>query len=290
MRYAFIKDNQQGRSIRKLCRLFDVHPSGYYAWLKQPVSQSQKRDQRHSGLIKQFWIESGGVYGYRKIYADMQELGESIGINRVHKLMKQHKLKAQVGYRKPRQKRGKANIVVPNTLNRTFEQHSPNQAWVTDITFIKTYEGWLFLAAVIDLFSRRVIGWSMQPNITKELALDAILMAVWKRNPKEKFIVHSDQGSQYTSHDWNHFLKVNGLEGSMSRRGNCHDNAVTESFFQLLKRERIKRKVYKTRDEAKQDIFNYIEMFYNSKRRHSNNQQLSPAEYEKRYEMRLESV
>ncbi len=130
----------------------------------------------------------------------------------------------------------------------------------------------------------------MQPNITKELVLDAILMAVWKRNPKDNVIVHSDQGSQYTSHDWNHFLKVNGLEGSMSRRGNCHDNAVAQSFFQLLKRERIKRRVYKTRAEAKQDIFNYIEMFYNSKRRHSNNQQLSPAEYEKRYEMRLESV
>ncbi len=267
-----------------------MHPSGYYAWLKQSTSASQKRDQRQSGLIKQFWLESGGVYGYRKIFADMQEMGESIGINRVHKLMKQHKLKAQVGYRKPRQKRDTAHVVVPNTLNRTFEQSSPNQAWVTDITFIKTYEGWLFLAVVIDLFSRRVIGWSMRSNITKELVLDAILMAVWKRNPKDNVIVHSDQGSQYTSHDWNHFLKVNGLEGSMSRRGNCHDNAVAESFFQLLKRERIKRRVYKTRDEAKQDIFNYIEMFYNSKRRHSNNQKLSPAEYEKRYEMRLESV
>jgi len=182
-------------------------------------------------------------------------MDESIGINRVHKLMKQHNLKAQVGYRKPRQKRSTAHVVVPSTLNRAFEQSSPNQAWVTDITFIITYEGWLFLAVVIDLFSRRVIGWSMQPNITKELVLDAILMAVWKRNPKDNVIVHSDQGSQYTSHDWSHFLKVNGLEGSMSRRGNCHDNAVAESFFQLLKRERIKRRVYKTRDEAKQDIF-----------------------------------
>jgi putative transposase len=148
----------------------------------------------------------------------------------------------------------------------------------------------LYLAVVVDLFSRRVIGWSMQSRITKDLVLDALLMAVWKHNPDQKVMVHSDQDSQYTSHDWSHFLKFHGLKASMSRRGNCHDNAVAESFFQLLKRERIKRKIYKNRDEARQYIFDYIEMFYNPKRRHSWNNQLSPVEYEKQYEMRLKSI
>lgn len=220
----------------------------------------------------------------------MVEHGESIGINRVHKLMKHSGLKALVGYRKPRHKSGIENVVVPNRLNREFDVQKPNHAWVTDITHIRTHEGWLYLAVVVDLFSRRVIGWSMQSRITKDLVLDALLMAVWKRNPDNKVMVHSDQGSQYTSHDWSHFLKFHNLEASMSRRGNCHDNAVVESFFQLLKRERIKRKIYKNRDEARQDIFDYIEMFYNPKRRHSWNNQLSPVEYEKQYEMRLKSL
>lgn len=270
--------------MRKLCRLLDVHHSGYYAWLKEPRSHRHKLDERQTGLIKQFWFESGGVYGYRKIHSDLREYGERIGINRVHRLMKLSQLKAQVGYRKPRHRGGAAHIVTPNKLNRVFNTEHPNQAWVTDVTYIKTHEGWLYLAVVVDLFSRRVIGWSMQQRMTKELVLDALLMAVWRRKPKHRVVVHSDQGSQYTSHDWSSFLKSNNLEGSMSRRGNCHDNAVAESFFQLLKRERIKRKVYSNRAEARRDVFDYIEMFYNVKRRHSSNEQLSPVEYEKRFE------
>lgn len=283
VRYAFIKTHQDCWSVRKLCRLLEVHPSGFYAWLRNPRSKQHQRDERQSGLIKQFWLESGGVYGYRKIYSDMREYGECIGINRVHRLMKLNRLKAQVGYNTPRQRSGGAHIVTPNKLNREFNTKRPNQAWVTDITYIKTHEGWLYLAVIVDLFSRRVIGWSMQQRMTKELALDALLMAVWRRKPKDKVVVHSDQGSQYTSHDWSAFLKSNNLEGSMSRRGDCHDNAVAESFFQLLKRERIKRKVYPTRDDARHDIFDYIEMFYNVKRRHSSNNQLSPVEYEKQF-------
>ncbi|SVJ70617.1 integrase catalytic subunit [Klebsiella pneumoniae] len=139
---------------------------------------------------------------------------------------------------------------------------------MTDITYIRTHEGWLYLAMVVDLFSRKVIGWSMQPRMTKEIVLNALLMAVWRRNPQKQVLVHSDQGSQYTSHEWQSFLKSHGLEGCMSRSGNCHDNAVAESFFLLLKRERIKKRIYGTRDEARSDIFDYIEMFYNSKRRH----------------------
>jgi putative transposase len=241
-------------------------------------------------MIKQFWLESGGVYGYRKIHSDLRDHGEQCGPNRVRRLMRQAGLRAQVGYRKPRAPGGTVHIVTPNRLQRQFSPESPDQSWVTDITHIRTHEGWLYLAVVVDLFSRRVIGWSMQSRITKELVLDALLMAVWRRNPQSMVTVHSDQGSQYTSHDWSAFLKAHGLEGSMSRRGNCHDNAVAESFFQLLKRERIKRKIYSTRDEARSDIFDYIELFYNSRRRHGFNNQLSPVEFEKQHHERLASI
>jgi putative transposase len=192
-------------------------------------------------------------------------------------------LEAQVGYRRPRPRGGVQHVVTPNVLSRQFNPVQPNQAWVTDITYIKTHEGWLYLGTVMDLFSRRIIGWSMSSRMTKELVLDALLMAVWRRKPSQSVLVHSDQGSQYTSHDWSEFLEEHGLQGSMSRRGNCHDNAVAESFFQLLKRERIKRKIYSTRESARVDIFNYIEMFYNTKRQHGSNNGLSPVEYERQY-------
>ena len=182
------------------------------------------------------------------------------------------------------------NVVTPNVLQRQFHPDAPNESWVTDITHIRTHEGWLYLAVVVDLFSRRVSGWSMQSRITKELVLDALLMALWRRNPKSQVLVHSDQGSQYTSYDWSAFLKAHDLQGGMSRRGNCHDNAVAESFFQLLKRERIRRNIYPTRDKARNDIFDYIELFYNVRRRHGFTGQQSPVEYEQRYRMRLASV
>lgn len=270
--------------------MLDVHPSGYYAWYNKPQSKRDKANQRLTGLVKQFWLESGGIYGYRKIHSDLRDIGEHCGINRVHRLMSHEGLRAQVGYRRPRHRGGESHVVVPNRLNREFNPTVPDEAWVTDITHVRTHEGWLYLAVVVDLFSRKVIGWSMQQRITKEIVLNALLMAVWRRNPKQKVMVHSDQGSQYTSHDWQAFLKSNGLEGSMSRRGNCHDNAVAESFFQLLKRERIKKKIYSTRDAARSDIFDYIEMFYNSKRKHGSNNLLSPVEYENRYQERLRSV
>lgn len=180
--------------------------------------------------------------------------------------------------------------MAPNHLQQQFNVAEPNRVWVTDITYIRTHEGWLFLAAVIDLFSRQVVGWSMQPRMDRELALNALLMAVWRRQPKETVTVHSDQGSQFSSHDWHDFLKAHNLRASMSRRGNCHDNAVAESFFQLLKRERIRRKIYNSREEARRDVFDYIEMFYNPKRRHGYNNRLSPVDYEKQYFERLASV
>ncbi|EKK1838506.1 TPA: IS3 family transposase [Klebsiella variicola] len=290
LRYAFIRDNSSCWPVRLLCRVLDVHPSGFYAWLQQPHSQRHQVDLRLTGQIKQFWLESGCVYGYRKIYLDLRDSGQQCGVNRVWRLMERVGIKAQVGYRSPRARKGEASIVSPNRLQRQFNPDAPDERWVTDITYIRTHEGWLYLAVVVDLFSRKIIGWSMQSRMTKDIVLNALLMAVWRRNPQKQVLVHSDQGSQYTSHEWQSFLKSHGLEGSMSRRGNCHDNAVAESFFQLLKRERIKKKLYGTREEARSDIFDYIEMFYNSKRRHGSSDQMSPTEYENQYYQRLGSV
>ncbi|MDM4389391.1 IS3 family transposase [Klebsiella oxytoca] len=290
LRYAFIRDNTCCWPVRLLCRVLDVHPSGFYAWLQQPHSQRHQADLRLTGQIKQFWLESGCVYGYRKIHLDLRDSGQQCGVNRVWRLMKRVGIKAHVGYRSPRARKGEASIVSPNRLQRQFNPDAPDERWVTDITYIRTHEGWLYLAVVVDLFSRKIIGWSMQSRMTKDIVLNALLMAVWRRNPQKQVLVHSDQGSQYTSHEWQSFLKSHGLEGSMSRRGNCHDNAVAESFFQLLKRERIKKKIYGTREEARSDIFDYIEMFYNSKRRHGSSDHMSPTEYENQYYQRLGSV
>ncbi|EJE9654575.1 IS3 family transposase [Salmonella enterica] len=290
LRYAFIRDNSRCWPVRLLCRVLDVHPSSFYAWFKQPYSQRHQVDLRLTGQIKQFWLESGCVYGYRKIHLDLRDSGQQCGVNRVWRLMNRAGIKAQVGYRSPRARKGEASIVSPNRLQRQFNPDAPDKRWVTDITYVRTHEGWLYLAVVVDLFSRKIIGWSMQSRMTKDIVLNALLMAVWRRNPQKQVLVHSDQGSQYTSHEWQSFLKSHGLEGSMSRRGNCHDNAVAESFFQLLKRERIKKKIYGTREEARSDIFDYIEMFYNSKRRHGSSNQMSPTEYENQYYQRLGSV
>jgi len=204
--------------------------------------------------------------------------------------MKRVGIKAQVGYRSLRARKGEAIIVSPNRLQRQFNPDAPDERWVTDITYVRTHEGWLYLAVVVDLFSRKIISWSMQSRMTKDIVLNTLLMAIWRRNPQKQVLVHSDQGNQYTSHEWQWFLKSHGLEGSMSCRGNCHDNTVAESFLQLLKRERIKKKIYGRREEARSDIFDYIEMFYNSKRRHGSSDQMSPTEYEKQYYQRRGSV
>ncbi|HBO8639864.1 IS3 family transposase [Pseudomonas aeruginosa] len=291
LKYAFIKQQAGHYAIRRLCLTLKVHPSGYYAWLSEPKSARAKDDQRLLGLIKHSWLESGGVYGYRKIHDDLREVGESCGRHRVARLMRLEGLRSQTGYRRrPGKYGGKPAVASPNLLKRQFDVREPNKVWVTDITYIRTYEGWLYLAVVLDLFSRQIIGWSMKSQMTSDVAIDALLMAVWRRKPKQEVMIHSDQGSQYSSSGWRSFLKANNLVASMSRRGNCHDNAVAESFFQLLKRERIKRKIYTTRQDARDDVFDYIEMFYNPKRRHSFNNQLSPVEFEKRYAASLESV
>ena len=291
MKYAFIAEHRPQFPVRTMCRCLCIHPSGFYAWLKEPLSKRAREDGRQTELIRTAWQDSGKVYGYRKLHDDLLDQGETCCPNRVARLAKLAGIKAQIGYkRRIGSYGGRPSVVVDNTLDRQFDVTAPDTAWVTDITYIKTCEGFAYLAVVIDLYARRVVGWSMQSRQTTDVVLQALLMAVWRRKPKNKVLIHSDQGSQFTSMDWASFLKHHNLEHSMSRRGNCHDNAVAESFFNLLKRERIRRKTYRTRAEARQDVFDYIEMFYNPKRKHVRNGMLSPVEFERQQETRTEGV
>lgn len=291
MRYAFVAEHRLQFSVRAMCRCLRIHPSGFYAWLKNPLCKRAREDARQTELIRKAWDESGKVYGYRKLHDDLLDLGETSCPNRVARLAKLAGIKARIGYkRRPGSYGGKPSMVVDNTLARQFDIAEPDKVWVTDITYIRTLEGFAYLAVVIDLYSRRVVGWSMENRQTTDLVLQALLMAVWRRKPKGKVLIHSDQGSQFTSMDWASFLKAHNLEHSMSRRGNCHDNAVVESFFNLLKRERIRRRTYKTREEARQDVFDYVEMFYNPKRKHVRNGMLSPVEFERQQNMSTEGV
>ena len=188
-----------------------------------------------------------------------------------------------MGYgRKPRYRGGPVGVV-ENVLNRAFAPAAPDTVWVTDITYIRTYEGWLFLAAVMDLYSRQIVGWATGATMTTDLVLQALVAAVWRRKPGPGVLVHSDQGCQFTSSDLQSFLKAHRMQPSMSRRGNCHDNSVAESFFSSLKKERIKRRIYPTRAAAASDVFDYIEMFYNPIRRHGSAGGVSPVEFERRY-------
>jgi len=284
VRYAFIAEHRDRFGVRAMCRCLAVQPSGYYAWQQNPVSQRAHEDARQTELIRQAWNDSGKVYGYRKLHDDLLDHGETCCRNRVARLTRLAGIKAQIGYRRrPGCYGGKPALAVDNTLDRQFDVAAPDRAWVTDITYIRTMEGFAYLAIVIDLYSRRVVGWSIQSRQTTDVVLEALHMAVWRRKPKHRVLIHSDQGSQFTSMDWAAFTRAYNLEHLMSRRGNCHDNAVAESFFSSLKRERIRRRTYKTRVEARQDVFDYIEMFYNPRRRHGTSDGLSPVEYERRY-------
>jgi putative transposase len=258
-----------------MCRVLRVHRSGFYAWLHQPVSARAQEDARVLRLIRELFIASGGTYGSPWIHRDLRELGETCSVHRVARLMRQD---------------GRPARVAPNRLNRVFTADAPNRAWVGDITYVRTREGFLYLAVVLDLFSRLVVGWSMQPTLSRDLVMQALLAAVWRRRPTGPVIVHSDQGSQYGSQDYLAFLAAHGLEPSMSRRGNCLDNAVAESFFSTLKKQRIRRRVYATRDDARADIFEFIELFYNPTRRHSHVGGVSPQQFEADYAASLQGV
>lgn len=282
MKYAFIALHRLQFSVRTMCRLPRVHPCGFYAWLKNPLSRRANQDKRQTDLLLKAREESGKVYGYRKLHDGLLDQGEMCCPNRIARLTRLAGIKAQIGYkRRPGIDGGRPSVVVDNTPDRQSDVTAPDTAWVTDITYIRTCEGFAYLAVVIDLYARRVIGWALQSRQTTDLVLQALLMVVWRRKPNDKVLIHSDQGSQFTSMDWASFLKHHNLVHSMSRRGNCHDNAVAERFFNLLKRDRIRRRVYRSRDEARQDVFDYIEMFYNPKCKHVRNGMLSPVEFEK---------
>jgi putative transposase len=280
VKYQFINEHRRHFPTRAMCRVLDVAPSGFYAWIQKPLSDWAIENQRLLSLIKTSYEASYGVYGAPRVFLDLRELGETCGRHRVAKIMRVNGIKALRGYKAPKAISGRPSIVAPNMLNREFTVDQPDTAWVTDITYIRTWQGWLYLAVVVDLFSRKVVGWSMKPTMAREIVVDALMMAVWRRKPKGKVIIHSDQGSQYGSDDWLRFCQSHNLVPSMSRRGNCWDNAVAESFFSTLKKERIKKRIYKTRNLARADIFDYIEMFYNQSRRHSHIGGVSPEAFE----------
>ncbi|MDV1745362.1 MULTISPECIES: IS3 family transposase [Enterobacteriaceae] len=280
LKYRFINEHRTVWGVMTMCRVLCVARAGFYAWLHNPVSARDKDNQRLLTLIRDSYSLSGGVYGYRRVHGDLNEIGETCGKNRVGRIMQLNRIKAVRGYKAPRRIAGRPSVVAPNRVQRQFTVVRANQVWVTDITYIRTWQGWLYLAVVIDLFALNVVGWSMKPTLSRELALDALMMAVWRRKPDGEVIVHSDQGSQYGSDDWQRFCRANNLAPSMSRRGNCWDNAVAESFFSSLKKERIRKRIYKTRDLARADIFDYIEVFYNRARRHSHLGGVSPEAFE----------
>ncbi|HDB7619045.1 IS3 family transposase [Pseudomonas aeruginosa] len=285
-RYGFMHAHQHEFRITTMCRVLKVERSGYYAWLAKPRSARSIEDARLLKLIEEAYLASGGVYGSRNIHRDLIEAGERVGKHRVARLMRENGLRSVRSPQRRRYKTGKPSVVAPNRLQRQFTVPEPDHAWVTDITYLRTAEGWLYLAVVLDLYSRAVIGWSMKPTLARELALDALLMAIWRRRPTRTVTIHSDQGVQYGSDDWQRFCREHGLEVSMSRRGNCWDNSVAESFFSSLKKERIRGKVYPSRNDARSDVFDYIEVFYNRQRRHGHNGGLSPMAFEEAHPTR----
>lgn len=277
--YAFIKSQQGSHKVKMMCTLLGVTRSGYYVWLKEPISNRARENARLLRLIRASFAASHGIYGSPRVFLDLREAGETCSKHRVARLMRANNIRAVRGYGVRRHSRTTPSALIPNILQRKFTVARPNTAWVTDITYIRTWQGWLYLAVLMDLFSRKIVGWSTKPTIARELVLDAVMMAGRKRRPK-RTVIHSDQGSQYVSDDWLRFCQTNHLEPSMSRRGNCWDNAVAESLFSSLKKEHIKKRIYRNRELATADISDYIDLFYNQTRRHSHLGGLSPQEFE----------
>ena len=284
MKYAFIEQHREDFSLSELCDVLHVSVSGYYAWHHRPESKRAQQDKELSKKILALHSASGGSYGSVRLHQGLKKSGEDVGRNRVIKLMKHHHIQAKVR-RKYKQTTDSNHTFGyhPNLLNQQFDVAKANCVYAGDISYIWTQEGWLYLAVVMDLFSRRIIGWSMSSRMTRQLVIDALLSAYWRRKPDPGVIFHSDKGVQYASYDYRRLLKHYGFIGSMSGKGNCYDNAVVESFFHSLKVEQVHHKNYKTREEAKSDIFNYIEIFYNTKRLHSSLGYCSPVEFEQKY-------
>lgn len=283
MKYQFIADHREEFEITVMCRVLAVSRSGYYAWRNRPTSARKMADQELSQHIKQIHDHSRQTYGSPRIQAELAENGVNCGCKRVARLMRQEELFAKQSRKFKVITTDSAHPypVAPNLLAQDFTASRPNEKWLTDITYIPTAEGWLYLAVVLDLYSRRIVGWAMGDRLERHLVIAALQMAVKMRQPPPGLLHHSDRGSQYASDDYQALLTQHQMRCSMSRTGNCYDNAPTESFFGTLKTELVHHCQYQTKAEAKTDIFEYIEVFYNRFRRHSALAYQSPVNFEK---------
>jgi len=282
VKFSFVAKHRVIWPAGWLCEALGVSRGGFYAWLTRPRSARARSNEELGAKVRASFLASDRTYGARRVWHDMLADGVSCSLHRIERLMRQQALKARPRRRRLPSDTGErsTNAISPNVLDRTFQASSANRKWVADFTYIWTAEGWLYVAAVIDLFSRRVVGWSMSATMTAQLVTDALIMAIWRRGKPDALMHHSDRGSQYTSEQFQRLMADHGVICSMSRAGNCWDNAAMESFFSSLKTERTARKTYRTRDEAKADVFDYVERFYNVKRRHSTIGYISPMEFE----------
>jgi len=281
MRYRFVRDHMGQFPVRRMCRVLGVSASAYYAWRVRPESRRVREDRRLLVEIRAIHWAKREVYGSPRVHAELKARGMRLGEKRVARLMRAGGIRAKQKRKfKATTDSRHSHPVAPNLLARDFEASAPNQKWVADITYIPTREGWLYLAAILDLHSRYVVGWSMDGRMNRRLVLDALHMAVGRRRPGPGLLHHSDRGSQYACGDYQEALTAHGMLCSMSRKGDCWDNAPMESFFHTFKTELIHHRDYQTRWEAKADIFEYIEVFYNRGRRHSALRFIAPAEYE----------
>lgn len=280
MKFGFVVKHRGIWPVGWLCEALGVSRSGFYAWCSRPRSQRCQTDELIGNLVRQSFLGSGRTYGARRVWRDVLALGHECGLHRIERLMRLQALRARPKRRGLPKDRGERSAVAENVLDRQFQAEAPNQKWVADFTYIWTAEGWLYVAVVLDLFSRRAVGWSMQESMTSQLVADALMMAVWRRGKPMALLHHSDQGSQYTSEHFQGLLKDQGITCSMSRAGEVWDNSAMESFFSSLKTERTSRKVYRSRTDARSDVFDYIERFYNTTRRHSTLGYVSPIQFE----------
>jgi transposase InsO family protein len=281
MKYTFIATHQEQYSVRLMCRVLDVSRSGYYAWRKREPSQRERENKVLLEQIRGIFKCSRETYGSPRIQAELNAQGIACSRGRVARLMRRNGLKARCRRRyRVTTKVDERHPVATNVLDRDFTAQQPNQKWLADITYIDTQQGWLYLAAVLDVFSRRIVGWSMQKRMTKSLVIDALQMALGQRDTTDDLLHHSDRGSQYTSADYQDLLQSCDITVSMSGTGNCYDNAMMESFFATLKSEWVTHR-YATRDLARRDIFEFIEVWYNRQRRHSALGYLSPLAFER---------
>lgn len=281
MRCRAIERHRGEYPLVMMCRLLEVRRSTYYAWRRRPESRRVKEDRRLLIEIEQSHKASDRNYGSPRVHEDLQELGIRCGRKRVARLMRENGIRAKYARRyKVTTDSDHSEPVAPNLLARRFDVAEPDRVWTADMTYIRTREGWLYLAVIVDLFSRRVVGWSMSSRIDAQLSVTALRRALRSRRPPPGLLHHSDRGSQYACGEYRDMLRDHGMICSMSRRGDCWDNAVSESFFKTLKVERVNDRNYWTREEARTDIIEYIERFYNRKRRHSHLGYLSPVEYE----------